>query len=276
MPRTHKTIVAVALALLLGGCTATDGPTPSETDPHITLSTPPTMTAGAVAHVVIDSAGHDGEQVKLYGFPVEFDAAPDCTSGTVFPVTVTLTGGHQAVTLSPFPTGADVYWMIAGTGFTTSCGEAKTRILDVPRIFIFEFDDAAGDPAVQVPAINQATVTIDLTQIDQYMMSARVRDIMKGQPLTVTATWVGPFRTAPEVHADPCPTTPVAASDTFTFDWTESGSMGSQTDEIGVDSTNSLPVESPGVYRLLLSVPATAYSAEIVPVCSSSMIVTAQ
>jgi hypothetical protein len=271
--KTLKTIIAATtLALVVAGCSTTSGNDPVvEATPHITLSAPPTLTAKGTAAVVIDSFGHNGEQIKLYPFTVGFDEPANCTSTTVTPLTVTLTGGPQTVALNPFQTGVDVYWVLSGTGFTTECGAATTRVLAVPNIFIQEFSSSAG----AVIVIGQTTATITLAEVETYQLTVHnVPAPLKGQTISATVSWIGPFKTSPEAQAVPCPTTPEAVQDTFTFDMSIAGT--SQSGELGISSGSLIPVNSPGIYRLLVSMEGTDYSAAITPVCESALLVTAQ
>jgi len=229
------------------------------------------MTARGETQIVIDSAGHDGEQVKLYPFLVKFDQPADCTSATVTPTTVTLTGGPQTVNLTAFQTGGDVYWMLAGTGFTTDCGASTTRVLNMLDIHILHFLTETST----ISTIGKSAVTIPLsTTITYWLQGSQLPGELNGQPLSATVTWVGPFASAPEAQADPCPATPVATTDPFVFAWSKATVLQGGT--LSIESSNPIPVKQTGVYRLLLSVAATAYSAEITPICESSLLVTAQ
>ena len=265
-------IPGTALILALAGCTAPITTPPSVSPvvtaaPHVTLSVPPTVDAAGPLDLVIDSSGHDGEQVKLYGFPARYDQLPICTDTTVTPTSVVLTGGPQTVTLNPIQTGQDMYWILTGSGFTNQCGDAKTRVLEDPAILASRLTSdglfqLGGDEVLQGPDVGPYVV----------FSTIPADPVVK---VTVTVTWVGPFATAPEVNASPCPATPVAATDQFSLDSSTSKTYLSSL-KYAVSSALPVPVTSPGVYRVMVEAPETAYTFAQVPVCETAMLVTIQ
>jgi hypothetical protein len=176
--------------------------------------------------------------------------------------------------------------MLSGEGLITDCGAAHTRVISVPALHIGSFGTGIGSgpdgyKGVVVTNGGQSrAVTINRTggaadYVETYNLAGDYypEALEKEKTITATVIWVGPFLTAPEAQASPCPTVPVAVSDTFIIDLldplTAERGFG-----ISPDSANPIPVTAPGVYRLMVTQPATDYTAAIEPVCETSLLVT--
>lgn len=276
--RNHTRPVLVLVMVLtasLAGCTTPGGSSTPEPPavsvaPHITLSAPPSVEEHAPISLTIDSSGHDGEQVQVYGFFSQYDTPANCTQAST-PVSVTLTGGQQSIDMSSIVRGAvDEYWIVSGNGFISDCGAVRTRLLAAPEAAIASI----GDSGYLGEGLGAST-GITISDVKSYRIEGRgFPEILAGQgEVQGTVEWVGPFQTAPEAEASPCPTTPVAVTDVFTLvlSTEHDASTGLTT---AVDQPLSITV--PGVYRVLLSLPATGYTVAIVPDCANSMLITAK
>ncbi|MCL2470375.1 MAG: hypothetical protein FWF25_01345 [Propionibacteriaceae bacterium] len=270
--------VTAALALVLSGCATSilTRPTPTSTlsavqvAPHVTLSAPPTIAAKAPVTLVVDSSGHDGETAKLYAFPVIYDGAANCADTTVNPTTVTITGGTQTVTLDPFQTGQDVYWVLTGTGFGSDCGASKTRILTVPFVGIVDnmFTKEVGRKYNGMEAVS---VTLSSADVGDYTVAGWFPPMASVPAFAVV--WAGPFSTAPEANASPCPVTPVAWSNTVPL--TTDGTLNAAGEQYSTAGL-PVPVTVPGIYRVLVSAPATDYTVASPAVCETAFLVIIQ
>jgi hypothetical protein len=269
-------VMAVVAAVTLAGCATPDpaetsSPPPAVSEPHVTLSAPETVNVKAPLALVIDSSGHDGEQVKLYAFPAEFDAVSDCSDISVTPTPIVLTGGAQKITLNAVQTGGDMYWVVSGEGFTTQCGDSKTRFLNDPVVAIA----SSSSGAWSWDHSSVTTAVIERSDPGVYGLIGRFPPVVLKELSPVTVTWVGPFATAPEANASPCPVAPVAATDQFSIDQLAKGEEDA-TEWPVVYHSSSLPtpVSEPGIYRILVEAPATDYTFAQPVDCESALLVT--
>ncbi len=262
-----KTAILLTALLVLSGCgpSAPDTDTPSlsaiPVAPHVTLSVPPTANEGDPIDVVITSTGHDGEQAKLYAFPADYDYTTDCTDLTVDHILITLAGGRQTVTTRPHEEGSDLFWVLTGNGISTECGSIKTRILS--KIVVTWTDFTTGTINHQNGPIDNQ-VDILYTNLGEYRMAAGLPAPMTSLN-NVSIAWIGPFATAPEAHSTPCPIEPVAHTETFTL--TTQSARASQSE------LTPVPALERGIYRILITAPATEYSMAQVPVCEDATLV---
>lgn len=273
--RNHSKFIFVLLVMVtasLAGCTISIGSPTSASPtvsvaPHVTLSAPPTVNQNAPIQLVLDSFGYDGQQVEIYEFFSQFDQPADCTSGPN-PITATLDGGPQTVTVPASASSiGDIYWMLSGNGFISECGAVKTRLLALPTVLITSF---TGTGYVAQGAGTSASITLADTKsyhIDGSDFPTILANLFE---IKGTIDWVGPFQTTPEAEVSPCPIDPVAVTDVFTlgFSTNNQTSTGLTT---AVDQP--LPISVPGVYRVLLSLPGTEYTAPISPNCENSMLI---
>jgi len=260
--RSRNLLVVLTLIMLMAGCTPAPSTTPTPTPtPEITLNAPETAVEKATATVVINSTGHDGETVSLYAFLVSAGQPSTCTDTSVQPMPVTLRGGMQSVDV-PTNTPGDIWWMLTGTGVSIGCGQLKTRILASPQAAISFGVDKNGNTVYK-------NATLDAEQPFTYNVGAMATN---GVTITGTVTWIGPFQTAPEANVSPCPLTPVAFTDQVSI--TEADGDLSQSKKPNVAFTHT--ITDPGVYRVVLSVNATATTAEWADSCEDAPLVTIQ
>lgn len=263
-----RKIAAIAAAvLLLSACTGDPSPSPSTpTEPHVTLSVPETVVSRGKAQLVLDSAGHDGQTAQLYIFREPFGEQSTCSDTTVRPVPIQLRGGPQQVTIDTGQPG-DLWLVLTGGDFETKCGETTTRAL------INTLAEIAPGCTGEGSSYNCPSVWPVLRVGDEVKYNLRAAVPPTG-PLAVEVKWIGPFATAPEAQASPCAVTPEAHVDKLELvldpDSTGANSNGDKTASLN----GSRVIEAPGVYRLLVSIPATPYTAAYEADCEGAPLVT--
>jgi hypothetical protein len=273
MNKTTITVAAVILAASLAGCapggdptdpatTPTEAPATTPAEPYVSLHAPETTLAGQTMEVVIDSSGHDSETVSLYAFLSDYDEPADCTDTSVRPQQVILLGGPQAVTVTSWggtsrTDEGDIYFVLSGDGIVTDCGALRTRVLitvapNVPN------SETYGSGSFQPKAVGE-----------EFSYGFSFEMWPTGPSVPASVTWVGPFATAPEAQASPCQTKPIAFVD----------SVEATLNSPFITSTHvqwTRSVDTPGVYRLLVSVEATPYSTAFASECETALLVTIQ
>lgn len=263
MCRPLATATAI-LTLAVAACTpGTSTSNPNPTTPHVTLHVPETVVSRGAAQLVIDSQGRTGQTVQLYVFRENFGTSSTCSDTSVRPIAVELRGGPQQVTIDIGQPG-DLWLVMTGDGFQTKCGESRTRALIDPL------------PELAPACINNSGVvscpktwpTYEAGKIS-YRLSAGVPP--KGS-LAVTVSWVGPFASAPEAQVSPCPATPIAGQDTRSLE--HDPTVATSNGDPAGHGLIERKIERPGVYRLMLSIPATPYTAAYEATCEGAPLVT--
>jgi len=253
----HHTVLVIASVIVLtaSGCTPESHPGPPAQPDHVTLTAPDTANEAGQVVLTIDSQGHHGETVQLYQFHVGFDETSTCTDTKTKPIPIDLLGGEQTVTLTAGEPG-DIWWMLSSGAVIVNCGQAKTRVLAYPEagLNFRPYDGPYG-----------ATVKVGEP------FSYRVFGVPRGHDLTGTASWVGPFKTAPEANMLPCPEIPIAMTDSVV--------LGHDAPQKGVsypfiDFTHV--IDSPGIYRVLLAITATPTTAAWKTPCDEAQLVIVQ
>lgn len=267
----RRTLAAAAaiLALTIASCTPGKPSTPSTpTEPHVTLRVPETVVSRGTAQLVIDSQGHNNQTVQLYVFHENFGKPSTCSDTSVRPIAVELRGGPQQVTIDTGQPG-DLWLVMTGDSFQTKCGESRTRALINP---VPELAPACiNTPGLGVSCPKTWPV-FKAGQEAKYNLSAAVPP--EGG-LHVRVQWIGPFETAPEAQAAPCPTTPVAFTDEVELVY-DAASPGANSNGDNAASKNVTRVVQRGVYRLLFEVKATEFTAAAAVSCEKAPLVAVQ
>lgn len=257
----------VSLLLLLTACTAQPPEPPQpRVEPHVTLSVPETVISRGKAQLVLDSAGYEGQTVQLYVFREDFDQDSTCSDTTVHPIPFQLLGGPQQVTIDTGQPG-DLYLVLVGENVETKCGEIKTRALINTMAGIRPACTGQGSDYSCPSAWPVFRVGEEL----KYNLHAAVPP--EGG-FTVKVQWIGPFASAPEAQKSPCAMTPEARVDEVELALdpksTGANSNGDKTASRNIEQI----IDHPGVYRLVVSVPATSYTAAHEADCEGAPLVT--
>lgn len=272
----RKAFAALTTTLFLVGCSTTPqapetpSPEPSTSGPFVSLHAPETATADASVDLVIDSTGHDGTEAQLYVFRSDFGAEPNCSDTGVRPSVVKLMGGPQQVSIETSRAG-DMYLVLTADGVQTSCGDTKIRALINPMPEVgpgCEGEGATYNCPTKWPTYKAGT---EFT----YRVQSAVPP--EGVPLPVTVSWVGPFGSAPEAQASPCKDTPVESTDALELLRAGEVGTGATVNGDAAESAQSKKkLAAPGVYRVMMSVAATEYTAGSEPSCEDAPLVTVQ
>lgn len=262
-----RKIAAIAAAvLLLSACTGDPSPSPSTpTEPHVTLSVPETVVSRGKAQLVLDSAGHDGQTAQLYIFREPFGEQSTCSDTTVRPVPIQLRGGPQQVTIDTGQPG-DLWLVLTGGDFETKCGETTTRALINPLAEIGPACTTEG--GYNCPS---AWPTYKAGDEVKYRVAAAVPP---SGPVAIEVTWIGPFATAPEAQASPCAVTPEAYTDKLELELDPASTGANSNGDKTASQAVTRVVDAPGVYRLLLAVTETEFTAAHVADCSTAPLLT--
>lgn len=273
--RAILALVAALTVLVTVGCspspieTSAPHPPPSTKGPYVTLHAPETATADASVEVVIDSAGHVDEEAQLYAFRTDYDVKADCASTDVKPTVVKLTGGPQTVSIETLEPG-DMWLVLTADGLETECGDTKIRALINPLPEVgpgCEGEGSAYHCPKEWPTSYQAGKEFT------YRVQAAVPP--EGVPLPVKVTWVGPFATAPKAQASPCQVTPVESVDELELLRDGEAGRGAT---INGDPTGGAQLKKalkePGIYRVMMSVAETDFTAAYEPSCEEAALVT--
>ena len=86
--------------------------------------------------------------------------------------------------------------------------------------------------------------------------------------------WVGPFGSVPEAKISPCPTAPIAAEDEAVLSLDPNSTGATTNGDPSASQLVETVVEAPGVYRLMLSVEETKYTAPYAAGCDGAPLVT--
>lgn len=266
-------LVALA-AVLVAGCSPstpaeTSAPAkPSTPGPFITLHAPETATADASVEIVVDSAGHVDEEAQLYVFRTDYDAKADCANTGVQPTIVKLSGGPQTVSLETTEPG-DMWLVLTTEGLETECGETKIRALINPLPEVgpgCEGEGSAYHCPEEWPAYQAG---------DEFTYRVQSAVPPEGVPLAVKVAWVGPFATAPKAQASPCQVTPEESVDELELLRDGEAGRGAT---INGDPTGGAQLKKvlkePGIYRVMLSVAETEFTAGYEASCEDAALVT--
>lgn len=259
-----------SMLLLLTACTARiPEPPKPPVEPHVTLSVPETVLSRGKAQLVLDSAGYEGQTVQLYVFRENFDETSTCSDTTVQPTPLQLLGGPQQVTIDTGQPG-DLYLVLIGENIETKCGEMKTRALINTKADIRPACTGQVGGDYSCPSV---WPVFRVGEELKYNLHAAIPPVGR---LTVKVQWIGPFANAPEAQKSPCSMVPEAQVDELELALDPKSTGANSNGDKSASRTIGNIVDNPGVYRLVVSIPATSYTAAHEADCEGAPLVTVE